>query len=202
MQNTLYQKSNNKQEDDQEDDRELFREITQGNKFAFEQFYVKYYQYLCRFALTYEKDVYLVEENVSDVFYYIWQRREELGKIINPKVYVFTMTKNRLFQQKKMTQKNRMELQFDTVEHKHYVPAIEEDIIRCEQEEDLRKALLQIIDKIPPKSRRIFEMSRIDGLKYHQIADVLNLSVKTIESHMHIALKTIAITLAKTQKIK
>ncbi len=198
MPNILYQKSNPKPEEDLV----LFQEIAQGNRLAFEQFYVKYYQYLCRFALSYEKDTYLVEEKVSDVFYYIWQKREELGKIQNPKVYVFTMTKNMLFQQKKSTRRLRVDLEFEAVEHKHYVSAIEEDIIQSEQEADLRQALLQIIDKIPPKSRRIFEMSRIDGLKYQQIATILDLSVKTIESHMHIALKTISFTLTQTNKNK
>ncbi len=95
-----------------------------------------------------------------------------------------------------------LDLEFETVEHKHYVSTIEDDIIQSEQEADLRQALLHIIDKIPPKSRRIFEMSRIDGLKYQQIADILDLSVKTIESHMHIALKTIALALTQTNKTK
>jgi len=198
MPKILYPKSNPKPEDDLV----LFHKIAQGNRLAFEQFYVKYYQYLCRFALSYEKDLYLIEEKVSDVFYYIWQNKEALGKIENPKVYIFTMTKNMLFQQKKATRKNLLDLEFETVENKYYVSTIEDDIIQSEQEADLRQELLKIISKIPPKSRRIFEMSRVDGLKYQQIADILDLSVKTIESHMHIALKTIALTLTQTNKTK
>lgn len=198
MPKILYPKSNPKPEDDLV----LFRQIAQGNRLAFEQFYVKYYQYLCRFALSYEKDLYLIEEKVSDVFYYIWQNKEALSKIENPKVYIFTMTKNMLFQQKKITRRTLLDLEFETVEHKHYVSTIEDDIIQSEQEADMRQALLNVIDKIPPKSRRIFEMSRVDGLKYQQIADILDLSVKTIESHMQIALKTIALTLTQTNKTK
>jgi len=196
MQTIRYPKNNNRPDDDQL----LFQEIAEGSKIAFEQFYVKYYEYLCRFALTYEKDIYLVEEKVSDVFYYIWQKREDLHKINSPKVYLFTMTKNMLFQQKKQDNQVFSDLQYNKLESKHYVQNIEDDIILSEQEADLRQALLQIIDRIPPKSRRIFEMSRIDGLKYQQIAEVLNLSVRTVESHMGIALKTIALALAKTNK--
>ncbi|MGS4347432.1 RNA polymerase sigma-70 factor [Myroides odoratus] len=198
MPKILYPKSNPKPEDDLV----LFHKIAQGNRLAFEQFYVKYYQYLCRFACSYEKDLYLVEEKVSDVFYYIWENKEGLEKIENPKVYIFTMTKNMLFQQKKTTRRTMLDLEFEMAEHKHYVSTIEDEIIQSEQEADLRQALLQIIDKIPPKSRRIFEMSRVDGLKYHQIADILDLSVKTIESHMHIALKTISLLLTQTNKTK
>ncbi|MGG5577545.1 RNA polymerase sigma-70 factor [Myroides sp. C15-4] len=196
MPHILYQKSNPKPDEDLV----LFQEIAQGSRIAFEQFYVKYYQYLCRFARSYEKDSYLVEEKVSDVFYYIWQRKEELSRIENPKVYVFTMTKNMLFQQKKTSRKTTVDLEFESVEQNYYVATIEDDIIQSEQEADLRQALLHIVDQIPPKSRRIFEMSRIDGLKYHQIAEVLDLSVKTVESHMHIALKTIALVLTQTNK--
>lgn len=198
MFNLLYKKNHSKLEDDLF----LFQEIAKGSRLAFEHFYVKYYQYLCRFALSYEKDVYLVEEKVSDVFYYIWQNKEELGRIKSPKVYVFTMTKNMLFQQKKISRKTFLELEFETIENKHYVTTIEDNIIQSEQEADLRKELLKIIDKIPPKSRRIFEMSRIDGLKYQQIAEILDLSIKTIESHMQIALKTISLMLIQTNRTK
>lgn len=198
MPHILYQKSNPKSEEDLV----LFQEIAKGSRIAFEQFYVKYYQYLCRFARSYEKDSYLVEEKVSDVFYYIWQQKEALSRIENPKVYVFTMTKNMLFQQKKISRKTTVDLEFEAVEQNYYVATIEDDIIQSEQEADLRKALLHIVDQIPPKSRRIFEMSRIDGLKYQQIAEVLDLSIKTVESHMHLALKTIALVLTQTNKNK
>ncbi|WP_010249515.1 sigma-70 family RNA polymerase sigma factor [Myroides injenensis] len=195
MPNILYKKNELKPQDDLT----LFQEIAKGNSVAFEKFYLKYYKYLCRFGSSYENDIYLVEEKVSDVFYYIWQNKEALGEIKNPKVYVFTMTKNMIFQQKKIFSKTKINCEYSLVEHKVLVSPIEDDIIESEHEADLQLVLLKIIDKIPPKSKRIFEMSRIDGLKYQQIAQILNVSVNTIENHMSIALKTIALALGRKQ---
>lgn len=175
----------------------IFKQIASGDKQALEKFYVKYYKHLYRFALSYERDVFIVEEKISDVFFYIWHRKEELSKIVNPKVYVFTMTKNLLFQEKKLAKKQVISTDFNSFEANHYADNVEDQIILNEQEEKIRKSLYKIIEKIPPKSRRIFEMSRIDGLKYKQIAEILNLSVKTVENQMSIALRTIECLLAK-----
>jgi RNA polymerase sigma-70 factor (ECF subfamily) len=184
---------------DKDSDILLFEQIAYGNKNALEQFYVKYYNYLSRFALSYETDQYIIEEKISDVFYYIWEKRDTLHQVLNPKVYVFTMTKNMLFQHKKKVKMQTVELgyNYDTLQDKYYVENIEEQLILNEQEFQLQTELLRIINQIPPSSRRIFEMNRVDGLRYRQIAQILDISVRTVENHMSIALRTIDKMLAK-----
>ncbi|WP_430612567.1 sigma-70 family RNA polymerase sigma factor [Flavobacterium sp. JP2137] len=179
------------------EDVRIFKQIASGDQAALEKFYVKYYKHLYRFALSYERDVFIVEEKISDVFFYLWHRKDELHKILNPKVYVFTMTKNLLFQEKKLARMQALNGDFKSFEANHYADNVEDQIILNEQEEKIRKSLYKIVEKIPPKSRRIFEMSRIDGLKYKQIAEILNLSVRTVENQMSIALRTIEYLLAK-----
>lgn len=184
---------------DKDPDILLFEQIAYGNKNALEQFYVKYYNYLSRFALSYETDQYIIEEKISDVFYYIWEKRDTLHQVLNPKVYVFTMTKNMLFQHKKKVKMQTVDLgyNYDTLQDKYYVENIEEQLILNEQEFQLQTELLRIINQIPPGSRRIFEMNRVDGLRYRQIAQILDISVRTVENHMSIALRTIDKMLAK-----
>jgi len=184
---------------DKDSDILLFEQIAYGNKNALEQFYVKYYNYLSRFALSYETDQYIIEEKISDVFYYIWEKRDTLHQVLNPKVYVFTMTKNMLFQHKKKVKMQTVDLgyNYDTLQDKYYVENIEEQLILNEQEFQLQTELLRIINQIPPGSRRIFEMNRVDGLRYRQIAQILDISVRTVENHMSIALRTIDKMLAK-----
>lgn len=184
---------------DKDSDILLFEQIAYGNKNALEQFYVKYYNYLSRFALSYETDQYIIEEKISDVFYYIWEKRDTLHQVLNPKVYVFTMTKNMLFQHKKKVKMQTGDLgyNYETLQDKYYVENIEEQLILNEQEFQLQTELLRIINQIPPGSRRIFEMNRVDGLRYRQIAQILDISVRTVENHMSIALRTIDKMLAK-----
>ncbi|WP_121967293.1 sigma-70 family RNA polymerase sigma factor [Myroides sp. N17-2] len=173
------------------EDIQLFEQIALGSKSALEHFYVKYYKYLSRFAASYESDSYLVEEKISDVFLYLWENRETLLEINSPKVYVFTMLKNMLFQHKKKLKTQAISFDYAVFQDKYYSENIEEQIILSEQEHQLQKDLLLIINKIPAGSRRIFEMNRVDGLRYRQIAEILNISVRTVENHMSIALRTI-----------
>ncbi|MEC4114247.1 sigma-70 family RNA polymerase sigma factor [Myroides pelagicus] len=177
----------------------LFDRITLGDEKALELFYTKYYDYLCRFARSYEKDFYTIEEKISDAFYYLWINREKLTEVKSPKVYVFTMVKNMLL---KDTARTRLGLlQINTDEHEYALPEgnIEDKIIGREQEAHTKKYMLNVLSHIPPQSLRVFEMCRIDGMKYKQVAEILGISVKTVESHMYNAMRIIERYLTKNK---
>ena len=70
-------------------------------------------------------------------------------------------------------------------------PCIEQEVIAQEQREMYVRKIQEILDHIPKKSRQIFEMNKLDELKYKEISEILGVSVKTVESHMAIALRTI-----------
>lgn len=180
-----------------QEDLKLFESIALGDRKSFEGFYIKYYKHLCRFAMSYEEDIYIVEEKVSDVFYYLWNNREELNTIHNPKVYVFTMTKNLLFQYKKKQKYRCNSVLQDLSNNQCLGENIEDSIIFNEHQQLLKKQMVHIISMIPARSKQVFEMSRIDGLKYQQIAQILNISIKTVESHMSCAMRSIEKALNK-----
>jgi len=79
-------------------------------------------------------------------------------------------------------------------------PCIEQEIIAQEQSEMYVRKIQEILDHIPKKSRQIFEMSKLDELKYKEISEILGVSVKTVESHMAIALKTIRNMVVKNKQ--
>jgi RNA polymerase sigma-70 factor, ECF subfamily len=60
---------------------------------------------------------------------------------------------------------------------------------------ELESAILNAIAELPPQRKKVFVLSRVDGLKYHEIAEKLGLSVKTIEAQMGKALKQLRIKL-------
>lgn len=171
-------------------DLELFQLIQEKNKGAIEAVFNRYYESLCRFGLTYEADLNIVEEKVSDVFIQVWNNHKRIHEIRNPKPYLYVVVKNKLletvvYQKLKQPLTECYENIYETS------PCIEQEIIDQEQRDFYSKRIKEVLDCIPKKSRQIFEMSRLDELKYKEIAEILSLSVRTVENHMSIALKTI-----------
>lgn len=161
----------------------------QGDEHAFGQLYAICMPYLLKFSKTILKNQELSEEVVSDIFIKIWQNRVEIGKIDNFKLYLYVSTKN--------TSLNYLSRHF-----RKEVISLEEMALNTsagpynpEQLLITSEAVKKInyeINKLPPRCKLIFKLAKEDRLKYNEIADLLNISVKTIDSQMAIALKKIS----------
>ncbi|MGW1453499.1 RNA polymerase sigma factor [Salegentibacter agarivorans] len=164
--------------------------VSEGQYAALEVLFNKYYDPLCRFGLSYDQDIAIVEEKISDVFILLWNKRKELKKIKKPKSYIYVIAKNSL---KKQIKIHRLNHGFDEDNSKYapFSPSKEEEMIDQEQKEITTQLIQSILKSIPPKSRRIFELSRIDGLKYKEISEIVELSPRTIENHIALAMKYI-----------
>ena len=173
----------------------LFQQIRNGKYEAMELFFNRYYTPLCRFGLSYEKNTCLVEEKVADIFIQLWNNRNILDKIKNPKSYIYVVVKNSL---KTVRKSEQFHQQIDETINSNsmFSPSREQEIIENEQKEINTNLIREILDVIPKKSRQAFELSRIDGLKYKEISVILNISPKTVENHIAIALKHISKALA------
>ncbi|MFZ4056619.1 MAG: RNA polymerase sigma-70 factor [Ferruginibacter sp.] len=156
---------------------------------AFGQLYTAYLPYLIEFAKSIIKNHELAEEIVSDVFIKIWQNRAALTKIENFRLYLYISTKNTALNylsrhfRKKIISLDEMSLNIHT---SPYDP--EQQLITNEAV----KKINQEIAKLPPRCKLIFKLVKEDRLKYNDIAELLNISVKTIDSQMSIALKKIS----------
>lgn len=172
-------------------DRELFRRIAEGEYTALEELFGKYYNSLCRFGLSYEQNIAIVEEKISDVFILIWKKRRELKNIEKPKPYIYVIAKNSL---KKKLKNNYLLQSIDdgTGECVAFTPSIEEILIDEEEREITSHQIRSILDSIPNQSRRIFELSRVDGFKYSEISEIVNISPRTVENHIALAMKYIS----------
>ena len=169
---------------DQSEDQELYLKLKIGDERAFQVLFRKYYSAMCSFAWQFLKDRELAEETVQDMFVRIWEKRESLNIETSVKHYFFRSVRNHCLNQiqrekiKKRYADKVIQTSQQEINPEHFY--IEVDLIR---------RIKQSIDALPPKRQEIFRLSREKGLKYKEIAETLQISVKTVEAQMGLALK-------------
>ena len=159
-----------------------------NNQQAYSELFLHFYPSLQQFAFSFLKSKQLSEEAVSDVFIKIWENRKTLHTITNLKFYLFTSTRNTALNYLKK-QKGRQNLlpddywvELNSVFFFSWQLMITAEMIRKIQE---------AVQSLPPRCKLIFKLVKEEELKYREVAELLNLSVKTVENQMTIALKKI-----------
>jgi RNA polymerase sigma-70 factor (family 1) len=152
---------------------------------AYRELYTSLYSYLFGFAKTIVQSRESAEEVVSDVFIKLWERRKELEKIENLKVYLYVATRNIAFNYLDKQKRNSTN-SIDDVEAEF--TSIDFDPEQLLITADMLALIQKAIDQLPPKCKIIFKLAKEDGLKYREVAEVLNISVKTVENQLAIAL--------------
>lgn len=158
--------------------------LRNGNEDAFRRIFDTYYRPLTLFALKYVNDVEEAREIVQELFIRIWFSRKTLDIRFSLKRYLFQGVRNAClnFIEAKKVSERRLS---------GYEPAVFstdnalEKMVAAEQEE----RLMQAIDQLPERCRHIFSMSRMQNLSNQDIATRLQISVKTVEAQITIALK-------------
>jgi RNA polymerase sigma-70 factor (family 1) len=160
-----------------------------GDTIAYKELFLLYHKRLVNFSLTITKTKESAEEVVSDVFLKIWLNRSQLSQIENFHLYIYIITKN-LSINRFLKEKRQQSFSLDEIEvnTKNIYPDPEQLMITAEMYKRIRLA----IESLPARCQLIFKLIREDGLKYKEVAELLNLSLKTIENQMTIALKKIS----------
>ena len=155
---------------------------------SFEKIFKHFYPRLLSFAESFLKNHGLAEEVVEDVFIKLWANRKVLSAIKNLTSYLYTATKNETINCL-AKHKRHVNLSLDEVEVEpvHFQKTPENILI---SEEILREIEIAI-NSLPPRCQLIFRLIKEDGLKYRETADLLNISVKTVETQMSLALSKI-----------
>ncbi len=166
--------------------------LKNGDKLIFEEVYREYYIPLCYYCLRYVENFSDSEEIVQDLFLKLWEMHTELEINSSLNAYLYRAVQNYAlnFLGKKKTHEKYIVIQGQ----QPYGGALENGLAKLEEEE-LRAILKLAVLKLPEKRRRIFELSRFDGLKNSKIASQLSISVKTVETQMTKALKYLRVTL-------
>jgi RNA polymerase sigma-70 factor (family 1) len=153
---------------------------------AYKLLFTALYPYLYPFARALVKTKEPAEEIVSDVFIKVWEKRKELVKIDNLKLYLYVATRHMALNYLEK-EKRKPTNPIDYFQHAELISVHldpEQLLITADMMALLRKA----VDLLPPKCKVIFKLVKEDGLKYKEVAEVLGISVKTVENQLAIAL--------------
>lgn len=169
---------------------ELQRLISTGSDArALERLYLYFYPKLFSFAKTMVAQAEPAEEIVEDVFIKLWENRAELGKINNLKVYLFVAVRN----------KSLNYLEWKSRDIISYLETYPVDIPTANNTPDylmmtkeMAMRINKAVESLPPKCKLIFTLVREEQLKYREVADILNISPRTVDTQMTIATKKIA----------
>lgn len=166
------------------DETSLIEQLHSGSRQAFETVFRTYYKMMCSFAVYYTKDKDQAEEIVQDLFCRFWEKRSDLKINTSLKSYLYKSTYNHLLNHIRQEDLSKKYVKSQLESHNPEYEATD-SLVRKQLAEQIQKA----IDSLPEKRREIFILSRNNGLKYQEIADVLDIKLKTVESQMVKALE-------------
>ena len=156
---------------------------------AYDELYRLFCGRLIRFSAAITGSFHVAEEIVSDVFIMIWQKRRQLAEVENPGVYLYICTRNRslntLEHQRRYQHANLDSLDTDALA---MAPDQEEGMISAEVAQRIEAA----IRSLPARCQLIFRLVKQDGMKYKEVAELLDISAKTVDAQLTIAVKKVA----------
>lgn len=164
------------------DDKLLFTKIKRGNEGAFEKLFRRYYKNLIRFAWGYVESEAIAEEIVQELFTKIWEKRNELEITTSVKSYLFSASRNMSIDYLKHREvvqdwENDKRATYMDKPHERKLSEDVHNKIMLEEVEDAIKSL-------PERRRLIFILSRYQDMTYKEIAQLLDISVNTVETQI------------------
>jgi len=168
------------------------KRIQGGDINEFRQLFTRYYEPLCKHAFTILHDMDMAEDIVQEFFYNFWKNRDALSPKLSLNAYLYQSIRNNSLHllQHQAIQKRYAETIVKETEQPE--PVNEEYAVELEE---LQKAIDITLTQMPDRCSRIFRMNRFEGKKYSEIAEILSISIKTVEADMGKAIQLFRINL-------
>lgn len=167
-------------------DEALTKAVKEGVIDAYEEIFHRYYPLIFKFVSRFIGNPGLAEDIVQNIFMRLWLNREKLDEGKSLRNFLYVSARNEAFDVLKSQKENMLSLSTVLGGADRQSPDnIEEDL-------DAAETLAMVtgnISKLPPQRQLIFQMSRYEHLSNKEIADRLNLSVRTVEKHISLAIK-------------
>ncbi len=159
-----------------------WRAMQGGDQQAMKRLFEAYYQALCAYAFRWMNSHSAVEELVQDLFCDLWEKRGRNTEIQSVKAYLYRSVQNRCLSALRHQSVREVYAQSEIKRH------LDADLASDMRDFELEDTIQETLTNLPDQCRIVFEMSRFEGKKYREIAEALDISVKTVENHMGKAL--------------
>lgn len=166
-----------------ENEKDILSKIAANNETAFKQVFEYYYPKVKTFLEQFISDADEAMDLAQNIFIKIWLQRSNLTEIRSFGAFLYTMTRNAAIDYGRT---HKIKIPLTEVELKG------KDDYETESEfyaKEVEAQVAHMIRKMPQKRRRVFIMSRLEGRSYTEIAYIMNISKKTVENHINLALK-------------
>jgi RNA polymerase sigma-70 factor (family 1) len=158
-----------------------------GDEKAFAELFRYFYDRLLHFCIQYVHTREAAEEIVSDVFVKIWNRRADLEEVINLEVYLFVAVKNHSLNYLEQYSSLRITPINDDTGISELTNSVDPE--RTMEWKEILFRMDQEVSRLPDQCRRVFKLIKEEGFKYKDVAEILNISPRTVETQLFRAMK-------------
>lgn len=164
----------------------LFERIANNDPLAFKVFYNYFYSKLYRYCTFFTNDQDVIKELISDVFVSVWQNRRKITAIKNIENYLFIAVRNQSYKYLKENNQYQV-ISIEDIEEGMFVDSMNPE--RQIMKEELRQEIELAINSLPQRCKLIFSLIRHEKKSTKEVAELLNISEKTVYAQMCIAVK-------------
>lgn len=158
----------------------LLKEVSEGNEKAFRTLYDAYFNHLSAYIFKLCKSETATEEIVQDIFVKIWVNRASLRLMDTPEAYIFSMARNKTIDYlRRLSKESNL---INVLEQQ--LSASNNDVEAKLDVEELRLLIEEALNQLSIQKRKIFQLSRNEGLSHDEIAAVMHLSKSTVKNHL------------------
>lgn len=163
--------------------------IAQGNELAFNSFMNRYMDglYYHSYGILCNKE--MAEEIVSDVFFEVWKNRKKIVEVENMKAWLNTLIYRKSISYLRKEKKRHLDISMDEMTQFCF-PVTETPADQMISVEEMRSLQLAI-EVLPPKCKHVFFLAKIERVPYQQIAEMLEISLATVNYHIGFAMNTL-----------
>lgn len=177
---------------------QLFKMLQNSDEEAFTEIFYRYDKRIFAFVFKMIKDHIIASDVTQEVFIRIWNKRKDLTEVYNMEGYIFTIATNLTLNQIKKRLRDREIREKLQSLWQHNITSDADNLLLLHDCENMVSMALQ---RLPPQQMRIYQLSRVEGLNYKEIANALDISPNTVRNHLVKALNTIRIYIEKQGQI-
>jgi len=159
-------------------DKDIISGIKSGDSAVFNDAYFRYHQQIYQFVFKKTQSDYIATEVVQLCFIRLWEKRNSLSETAALNIQLFGMARQVMIDE---LRKESARLKYNSRSQQY---PFTDNLMKMIESKDLLRHFQQEIEAMPPMRKMVFNLSRNNGLSYSEIAEMLGISTKTVESHI------------------